>query len=349
MRDLFNVKVVSMMLLFVVNVGILVACDSSDQTGAKGTDGTIAFDFSHFFPPTHEQEQFVQQFIKEVEEVTNGDVQVTSYPGSSLAAPDEQFDAASTGAVDFSLSVHSYNPNQFPLTSVMELPFMSDQAEKGSKILWTLYKEFPEFSDEYAGTKPLWLFTSDPGQIYTVGKPVKNIKDLEGMRIRSPSAETNEWLESLGATPVSMPMNENYEALERGVVDGTIAPWEAVKAWSLEEVIDYATVGDFYMTTFYVVMNEDSWEALSDEQQTAIQELIEEKMSIEAGKVFDQVGQEAVEQAKEKGIEIYELSEQELVEWKKYIDPTIEKWIDKMEDQGLPGQEVYDRAKELDE
>src|SRR5699024_1829410 len=160
---------------------------------------------------------------------------------------------------------------------------------------------------------------------------------------------TNEWLESLGATPVSMPMNENYEALERGVVDGTIAPWEAVKAWSLDEVIDYATVGDFYMTTFYVVMNEDSWEALSDEQQTAIQELIEEKMSIEAGKVFDQVGQEAVEQAKEKGIEIYELSEQELVEWKKYIDPTIEKWIDKMEDQGLPGQEVYDRAKELDE
>src|SRR5699024_11752928 len=70
--------------------------------------------------------QFVQQFIKEVEEVTNGDVQVTSYPGSSLAAPDEQFDAASTGAVDFSLSVHSYNPNQFPLTSVMELPFMSE-------------------------------------------------------------------------------------------------------------------------------------------------------------------------------------------------------------------------------
>src|SRR5699024_3159296 len=119
----------------------------------------------------------------------------------------------------------------------------------------------------------LRLFTSDPGQIYTIRKRVNSIKDLEGTRIRSPSAVTNEWLESLDATPDSMPMNENYEALESGVVDGTIAPWEAVKAWSLDEVIYYATVGDFYMTTFYAVMNEDSWEALSDEQQTAIQEL----------------------------------------------------------------------------
>ncbi|HEX6593973.1 MAG TPA: TRAP transporter substrate-binding protein [Bacillota bacterium] len=343
----------TLMMIFLVTIFlssiVLPGCQSSERTGAKDSEGNRALDFSHFFPPSHEQEAFVQQFIDDVEKVTDGEVKITSYSGSSLAAPDEQFAAASTGAVDFSLSVHSYNPNEFPLTSVMELPFMSDRAEKGSEILWTMYEEFSEFADEYEGTKPLWLFTSDPGQIYTVGKPIKSIEDLEGMRIRSPSAETNEWLENLGATPVSMPMNENYEALERGVVDGTIAPWEAVKAWNLDEVIDYATIGDFYMTTFYVVMNEDVWKSLSNADQEAIEELVGERMSVAAGKVFDRVGEEAVKQAKEKGIEIYELSEQELEKWKSYIDPTIEQWIDRMEDQGLPGQEVYDRAIELNE
>ena len=320
----------------------------SDKEPAAVEGKEVALDFSHFFPPTHEQETIiVQEFIADVEKVTDGRVKITSYPGSSLAAPDAQFDAAATGAVDIAMSVNSYNPNQFPMTSVMELPFISKTGEQGAKTLWQLYEEFPDFEKEYTGTVPLWFFTSDPGQIFTVGKPVKSIEDLKGMRIRSPSAETNEWLTALGATPVSMSMNETYEALERGVVDGTIAPWEAIEGYSLVDVIDYATVGNFYMTTFYITMNEDSWNDLGDEDRKAIEELVGEKMAIKAGSNFDDVGARAIKDSKEKGVEIYELSDAELDEWKVLIDPTVEKWIKKMEDQGLPGQELYDRAVEL--
>ena len=120
------------------------------------------------------------------------------------------------------------------------------------------------------------------------------------MRIRSPSPETSEWLEALGATPVSMPMNENFEALDRGVVDGTIAPWEAVKTWGLDEVLKYATVGNFYSTTMFVVMNEDEFNSLNDEDQTLLQDLTGEAMVKTTGETFDQFGKEAVEQAEEK-------------------------------------------------
>lgn len=319
-----------------------------DTTAASGEVIEADLDFSHFFPPNHEQETIiVQEFIKDVEEATDGRVRITSYPGSSLAAPDGQFDAAATGAVDIAMSVNSYNPNQFPMTSVMELPFISKKGEEGAKTLWKLYEEFPDFENEYVGTKPLWFFTSDPGQIFTVGKPVKSVEDLKGMRIRSPSAETNEWLTALGATPVSMSMNETYEALEKGVVDGTIAPWEAIEGYSLVDVIDYATVGNFYMTTFYITMNEQAWDSLGEENQTAIEELVGEKMAMKAGANFDDVGQRAIEKSKEKGIEIFELEGAELEKWEALINPTIEKWIEKMEGQGLPGQELYDRAVEL--
>ncbi|MEK3934677.1 TRAP transporter substrate-binding protein [Sporosarcina sp. FSL W7-1349] len=333
---------------------MLAACSSDDPKAEAGTDtgagsaSTIALDLSHVWPPSHGQETVtVKELIADVEEATNGQVKITSYPGASLAASDGQFDAAATGAIDIGFSVNSYNPNQFPLTSVMELPFMSDQGEKGAKVLWQLYEEFPEFEEEYTGTVPLWLFTSDPGQIFTVGKPVKSLEDLKGMRIRSPSAETNEWLTAIGATPVSMPMNETYEALERGVVDGTIAPWEALLGHSLIDVINYATVGNFYSTTFYATMNENTWDSLGEENQTAIRELTGEKLSMKAAALHDQSGRDAVEQAKEKGVEIYELSEEELDEWKVLINPTIEKWIEKVEGRGLPGQAIYDRAVEL--
>src|SRR5699024_6343804 len=153
-----------------------------------------------------------------------------------------------------------------------ELPFMSTTAVEGSENLWELYNEFDEFDKEYAGTVPLWLYTTDPGQLFTVDKKITSIEDLEGMKIRSPSAETSEWLEALGATPVCMPMNENFEALVSGVVDGTIAPWEAVKTWGLDEVIKYATVGNFYSTTMFVVMNEGVFNDLSDKDQQTIKD-----------------------------------------------------------------------------
>lgn len=329
---------------------VLAACGGDDGESDSGSSSgkSVELDFSHFFPPSHEQETIiVKDFIAEVEEATDGQVKITSYPGSTLAAPDGQFDAASTGAVDIAMSVNSYNPNQFPLTSVMELPFISPKAEEGSKVLWQLFEEFPEFEDEYAGTVPLWIFTSDPGQIFTVGKPVKSVEDLKGMRIRSPSAETNEWLTALGATPVSMSMNETYEALEKGVVDGTIAPWEAIEGYSLVDVIDYATVGNFYMTTFYITMNEDTWDSLGEENQEVIEGLVGERMALKAGANFDDVGQRAIDKSKEKGVEIYEIPEDELEEWNEKINPTVEKWIQKLEDKGLPGQEIYDRAVEL--
>src|SRR5690606_13232506 len=121
----------------------------------------------------------------------------------------------------------------------------------------------------------------------------------------------------------------------------TIAPWEAVKTWGLDEVINYATVGNFYSTTMFVVMNEDAFNSLSEEDQTTIMELAGENMAKKTGEAFDKVGAEAIEQAKEKGVEIYELSASELAEWSEYINPTVENWINNVEGKGLPGQDVY--------
>lgn len=341
-------------LLLFSSIFILSACGGNENVSEnldsnnKGAEGeTYELDFSHFFPHSHFMEEVAQDLGEELEDESDGRISVTTYSGNSLAESDEQFDAAATGSVDIALSVHGYTPGEFPLSSVMELPFMSSKAIEGSKNLWKLYNEFDEFDEEYTATVPLWLYTTDPGQLFTVDKPVKNVRDLKGMRIRSPSPETSEWLEALGATPVSMPMDENFEALERGVVDGTIAPWEAIKTWGLDDVIKYATVGNFYSTTMFVTMNEDLFNSMSEEDQQLIKEATGEKMVEKTGKIFDQFRKNATEEAIEKGVEIYELGDDELDKWKKYINPTIENWINDVEEKGLPGQEVYDRAEEL--
>lgn len=341
-----QLKQVLLLFLF-VGVLFLAACGEEGNAN-KNVDGdTYELDFSHFFPSSHFMEDEAKDLGEELEDKSDGRISITTYSDNSLAESDEQFDAAATGTADIALSVHGYTPNEFPLSSVMELPFMSDEAVDGSKNLWELYNEFDEFDEEYDGTEPLWLYTTDPGQLFTVDEQVKSVEDIEGMKIRSPSPETSEWLEALGATPVSMPMDENFEALERGVVDGTIAPWEAVLTWGLEDVIEYATVGNFYSTTMFVTMNKDIYDDMDEEDQQLIKDATGEKMSEKTGEIFDEYRGEATEQAKEKGVDIYELSDDELDEWNEYIEPTIQNWIDDVEEKDLPGEEVYERAEEL--
>src|SRR5699024_3447506 len=303
-------------LLLFSSIFILSACGGNENVSEnldsnnKSAEGeTYELDFSHFFPHSHFMEEVAQDLGEELEDESDGRISVTTYSGNSLAESDEQFDAAATGSVDIALSVHGYTPGEFPLSSVMELPFMSDTAKQGSENLWDIYNEISDdFAQEYEGTEPLWLYTTDPGQLFTVDKPVKSVEDLKGMKIRSPSPETSEWLERLGATPVSMPMDENFGALERGVVDGTIAPWEAVKTWDLEEVINYATIGNFYSTTMFVVMNKDLYDGMDEEAQKIIKDNTGEKMSQKTGEIFDEYREEAIESAEEKGVEIHELS-----------------------------------------
>lgn len=329
-------------------LGMLFVSACGKDAEKTNSETQIELDLSHHFPPNHEQETVVvQEFIQEVKDATDGKVRITSYPGASLAAPDATYDSVATGAIDVGLTVHSYTPNQFPLTSIMELPFISKSGVEGSQLLWKLYEEFPELQAEHAETVPLWLATSEPGQLFTVHKQVKSIEDLKGMRIRSPSPEVNEWLTALGATPVSMSMTEVYEALERGVVDGTLGPWHTLLDHSLQDVVNYVTVGDFYMSTFFSVMSKKGWDSLGTDNQHAIAEIIGERMAIAAGENFDKRAAEAKKAATEKGIRLYELNEAEMVEWAVLIEPVIEKWIKKMEDKGLPGEQMYNRALEL--
>ncbi|WP_138417632.1 TRAP transporter substrate-binding protein [Aquibacillus sediminis] len=327
-----------------VLVMLLGAC--TGKSSASGTEEDLVF--SHAFPANHIFEtNVVQQFKSETEEATDGTVMITSFPGNQLADTDGHYEAAVTGISDMGFSVHSYTPNQFPLTSVMELPFISDKAVDGSKILWQLYQEFPALQEEHGDVVPLWLSTSEAGQLFTVGKQVKTPEDLQGMQIRSPSQEANRWLEELGATPVSMPMNDVYEALERGVVDGTVAPPHTLLDYSLQEVIDYVTVGNFYMTTFYGVMSESAYESMNHTNQNALDQIRGEYMSSLYGEVVDERSKEAVQAAEEAGAEFYEISEEELDVWEEKMAPATESWIEDKESKGLPGQKVYDRAIEL--
>src|SRR5699024_10985829 len=275
MREYSQYFVIS---LFAIVLLILPACsDKTDSKSAEDDGGaTVELKFGSMFAPDHVQNSEVfTYFNEEVEELTDGRVSFQMHTGGALGDAQETFDNIVTGIMDVGGGLQGYNAGKFSTHSVLHLPFLANgTGSELSIVAQELYDTFPEIQEEYEDVKPLWIHAADPYAIITKGKAVRSFEDVNGMKLRTPSVEAGKMIEAWGATPVSIPAPEIYDAMQKGVIDGGVLPVAAIKDFNLVDVVDYVTIGHFNTSLFYVLANESSWDKISEEDQ----QLIEEKL-----------------------------------------------------------------------
>ncbi|GAE26574.1 TRAP transporter solute receptor [Halalkalibacter wakoensis JCM 9140] len=318
------------------------------EAPAPAADG-ITFSMGHMNSTEHVQDSMAMRpFAEEVAEATEGRINFQLYPGGALGSPAETYDNIVTGIMDSGWGLQGYNAGVFEVHSVMLLPFLADgNGEKLSVITQKLYDTFPEIQAEYDNVKLLWAHAADPYAIITAGKQVTSLEDLRGLRLRTPSVEGGKMIESWGATPVSMPAPEIYDSMQRGVIDGGILPVAALADFNLFDVVDYVTVGNFSTGLFYTMMNKNSWDRISADDQAIIEEMIGEPMARTAGAAFDYQEEQARNKAEEEGIEFFELDEAELARFQEAAEVVTEEWLANMESKGIDGQAILDEALRL--
>lgn len=314
------------------------------DTTAPSAGEVVELRFAHGWSTEHHIHKVIEAWTKEVEEATSGRVKIEIYPGGALATPNQLYDAVATGVADMAWFLQGYTAGKFPLTSVIELPFMAESAEQASQALWDLYEKFPEFQEEYQGVRVLWMWTTDTGQLMTTDKEIKTLNDVAGLKLRVGSASLSPTTEAFGAVPILMPINELYDSLQKGVVEGTLLSSSAVKTFNLQDVIAYMSMGNFFVNTQSVAINDASWAKISSEDQKVIQDLSGKRMAQITGKNFDTEGKAGFEAAVAGGVQIIELSEEELQNWRDAVSDLNSQWIADMNSKGLPGQEVFDEA-----
>src|SRR5208337_3769644 len=140
-------------------------------------------------------------------------------------------DCALQGVSETAYFIPSYTAGRFPLTTVMELPIGVPSAKVGTQVIWELYEKY--LKSEYAGVKLLSLWTIQPAHIFTTKKPIRTLGDLKGLRIRSPGPLQTITLREFGASPISMPASDLYDALQRGMVDGMLTDFAALKGFKI--------------------------------------------------------------------------------------------------------------------
>jgi TRAP-type C4-dicarboxylate transport system substrate-binding protein len=306
---------------------------------------SINLKFATGLSPKHTmQTKVFEPWAKKINEMSNGKVTVTFFPGGALGKTPDHYDLAEKGIADISYTLHDYTPGRFPMTTVFELPFIIKSATGTSKAMWKVYEEFPEFRKEYRKVKVLGLFCHPAGNFNSIKKPIKSLDDLKGMKFRTASPHVTEALKIFGAVPVNMPITETYTALERGVVEGTVLPWEGNFVFKLAELLKYGTETDFYTMTMLVVMNKRKYDSLPDDVKKIIDETTGMAMSAEAGKVYDQTNDPMRQLCQKKGMQSLQLPEEETKKLEKLTMPLRDKWVKDMEAKGLPGKAVLEAA-----
>lgn len=349
-KNKFSIISILLVLLFITS-----ACSDGEgevSGSASNNDNgeTIEFKFGSMDSPDHVQNYDVfASFAEDVEELTEGRVKFQMHTGGALGGPQETLDNIITGIMDVGRGLHGYNPGKYRAQTVLHLPFLAEgNGAELSIVAQTLYDTFPEIQEEYSDVKPLWIHAADPYAIVTKDKPVRSFEDVKGLKLRTPSVEGGEMIESWGATPVSVPAPEIYDSLQKGVIDGGVFPVAAIKDFNIVDLVDYVTIGNFNTSLFYVSMNKDSWDRISPEDQKLIEEnLLGLPMAERAGIAFDEQKERAEEEAKAAGVEFIELPDEELEKFKEASSVVVDKWLADMEELGIDGEKIYNEALRL--
>jgi len=90
---------------------------------------------------------------------------------------------------------------------------------------------------EYKGVKLLGVFTHGPGQMFTK-RPVHNINDVQGLKIRTGGGVAEAVAKALGTSAFVKPAPESYELLKSGVADGVFFPMESIISFKLDTVLE---------------------------------------------------------------------------------------------------------------
>jgi TRAP-type C4-dicarboxylate transport system substrate-binding protein len=286
--------------------------------------------------PTHA----LMPWVKRVEAATGGRVKIEVYPSQTLVKGPEIWKAVRGGVVDLGWCFHGYWPDLTPLADVITLPGLPmKSAEKGSEVLWRLYEKFPAIQREFSEIQPLALWTSNPYFLLTTKKQVKTLEDLKGLKIRVTGGPPTEQMKALGAVPTPIPMPDMYQALDKGVVDGMGAPWEAVQGFRLYEVAKYYTMVPLSAVYFSLCGNKQKWASLPNDVRDAIMSV----SGLEGSKFwgrnfFDTAEQAVIERVRAGNHEMirYTPPAEEIARWDRVGgEPVRSEWVKRMEAKGF--------------
>jgi TRAP-type C4-dicarboxylate transport system substrate-binding protein len=284
---------------------------------------------AHFMPPMHPMDRGVMTpLAEELNAATDGALTIRIYPSGELGkGPVQQYKRVVTGVADIAFGIPAYTPTQFGKTVMVHMPGLFSSGEAATNALWD---NLDSISDEYAETKMLGLWANNPSVLISREKPVRTLADIEGLKVRTPNPVMAEVVKAWGGIPVSMPTPEIYNAMNTGVIDAVMIGPSGIRSYKLNEIAKHVTINiPSAVDSFYLLMNKNSWDALSDAHKAKLEELTGRELSLRGARAFYQAGQAGIQLARDSDVDIIEIDAAADAEFRAAMADALDALIEK--------------------
>jgi len=327
-----------------LSVGLVLAAAPSARAQQK-----YEMKLAYFVGDQHAMSRWLIKWSEKLEKDSGGRIVIKRFPASQMGPVQQHYDFVRTGQADIAWFLHGATPGRFPLTELIQVPYLVGSSEIGTKVLNDHELRSKYLDAEHKGVKVLLLLTHQPGNVHTTKKPIRTVEDMNGLRLRFASPTIRDFVAALGGTPVGVLPTEQVDQLQKGTIDGVFIDYGGAGiAFKMGGVLKYSTEMYSYVSSFGVAMNPDTYNRLPPDLQKLVMQSVTgvEKEVGEAWDGLDVPGKKALVDG---GDEIIKLSPEEDARFRKIGAQVAENKVKELEGKGLPAHAVYDMMKALAE
>lgn len=305
------------LLIILMSISLLLvvsACGKGNSSKSK----VIELKLGTKMPQDTAEGKGFQHFADLVKEKSNGELIVKVYPAEQLGTGTTQIDNMLLGTQDMYAEGATYFTDFDPRIELSGVPFLFDDydhyrsfftGEVGQEINENLIENGVRILNTERN------FIRGPYRVLLSKEPVKNVEDLEGLKLRSfESAFYSAAYSFVGSKPTVVAWTETYLGLKQNLVNAVTSPISLVWPMKFTEVAPYMTKIDEYAQDIVISISEDRFQGLSKDHQDILMEAANETGDWATELTLKEVDEHIKLMKEEHDIEIFEIDKEEWVE-----------------------------------
>ena len=322
-----------------LSVAMLMAgCSESDQAEADGE--TVKLQLGHAMSEGTPAADLIAEMAENVKEQTDGRVEFDVYPNSQLGSETEMIEQVQMGTMGSAAIMVGTLQSLDMKMAIEDLPYMWKDIDHARAAYDGEFGDYLADVVAEQDLKQIGYLEWGYRHLTNNKKPIVKPEDMEGLKIRvAESSLRIDAFEEVGALPTAMAFSEVYGALQQGVLDAQENPLANIVAPKFDEVQDYLSLTGHFYNTVMLMVNNDTWETISPEDQEVILKEAE-RISAEVRTQNDAMQEEYLATLEERGMEIND--NVDTAAFREAMLPVYEKW--EKEHFGKELMEIYNEA-----
>ncbi|MBB3191925.1 TRAP transporter substrate-binding protein [Halomonas cerina] len=318
-------------------------CLGSWSSAAMAQDVTLRF--AHWLPAQQALPSTgFKEWTESIHEASRGSIRFQMFPAQQLGSAENHYDMAANGIADITWTNPGYTAGRFPVSDLLQLPFVIGDTLNGSAAATEWYQQYAD--QEMSEVVMCMIHGHYPGTLHSK-EEIRHPDQISGMSIRPATSTIAQFVSELGGASVQVSAPEAREALARGTADAIFFPSGALNLFGIDKTTRYHIDYPVYSSWQAILINRNTYERLNDQQQAVIDDHCNGEWATRVSRGWEEeelAGLEKLRTSPEHTM--IELTDEELAAWREAAMPLLENWAERVRDAGYEPESLVTDLRE---